>query len=132
MRSKSRYVELMHKKSRVSLISRDELANGFVFCCCHSMEFECVALLVGTFVVVYSRRLPVPGTRYQVLYQVPGTGSSFLVYNTTMVDMIAKLNNKIIGRSSREQQKEKNVKREKRRKEEKKKKERKKIRGGER
>ena len=99
MRSKSRYVELMHKKSRVSLISRDELANGFVFCCCHSMEFECVALLVGTFVVVYS---------------------SFLVYNTTMVDMIAKLNNKIIGRSSREQQKEKNVKREekKRRKEE--------------
>ncbi len=84
------------------------------------MEFECVALLVGTFVVVYSRRLPVPGTRYQVLYQVPGTGSSFLVYNTTMVDMIAKLNNKIIGRSSREQQKEKNVKREekKRRKEE--------------
>ena len=99
MRSKSRYVELMHKKSRVSLISRDELANGFVFCCCHSMEFEWVALLVGTFVVVYS---------------------SFLVYNTTMVDMIAKLNNKIIGRSSREQQKEKNVKREekKRRKEE--------------
>ena len=86
------------------------------------MEFECVALLVGTFVVVYSRRLPVPG--YQVLYQVPGTGSSFLVYNTTMVDMIAKLNNKIIGRSSREQQKEKNVKREeekkKRRKNEKK------------
>ena len=44
-----------------------------------------------------------------------------------MVDMIAKLNNKIIGRSSREQQKEKNVKRE-----EEKKKERKKIRGGER
>ena len=43
------------------------------------------------------------------------------------IDMIAKLNNKIIGRSSREQQKEKNVKRE-----EEKKKERKKIRGGER
>ena len=87
----------------------------------------CNVILINNFAKTKKQIESLRWYRYQVLYQVPGTGSSFLVYNTTMVDMIAKLNNKIIGRSSREQQKEKNVKRE-----EEKKKERKKIRGGER
>jgi hypothetical protein len=77
MRSKSRYVELMHKKSRVSLISRDELANGFVFCCCHIVwSLSVLLFLLGRsllFIVDDYRYL---GTRYYTRYlvQVPGTG----------------------------------------------------------
>ena len=82
MRSKSRYVELMHKKSRVSLISRDELANGFVFCCCHIVWSLSVLLFLLGRSLLFSRRLPVPpgiNTRYYTRYLVQVVVSSYII-----------------------------------------------------